>query len=76
MSSKTNLVVKGGRLVLEGKGTDINKEEEGKNIFDCKKCEELKKKKKRLKVRFADEVEEIPEESLNVSEELIELYEE
>jgi hypothetical protein len=36
----------------------------------------LKKKKKRLKVRFADEVEEIPEESLNVSDELIEMYEE
>lgn len=76
VSSKTNLVVRGGRLVLEGKGTDINKDEESKNIVDCKKCQELKKKKKRLKVRFADGVEEIPEKSLNVSDELIEMYEE
>ena len=36
MSSKTNLVVKGGRLVLEGKGTDINKEEEGKKSLIVK----------------------------------------
>ena len=76
MSGKTNLVVKGGRLVLEGKGKDINKDEESKNIVDCKKCEELRKKKKRLKVRFADEVEEIQGESINVSDELIEMYEE
>jgi hypothetical protein len=51
----------------------MGKEEE--EIFDCRKCEEVKRKKKMKKVRFEDEVEEIVSENLCVSDELIEMYE-
>ncbi|EFX69963.1 hypothetical protein DAPPUDRAFT_113139 [Daphnia pulex] len=43
----------------------MGKEEE--EIFDCRKCEEVKRKKKMKKVRFADEVEEIVSENLSES---------
>ncbi|EFX68315.1 hypothetical protein DAPPUDRAFT_114668 [Daphnia pulex] len=39
VSSKTNLVVKGGRLVLEGKGTDINRGKEGEIVMDVKEAD-------------------------------------
>lgn len=70
-SSETNLVVRGGKLVLEGKGRKIKKKEESKGCNDCIKCEEVRRKKKMKKVRFADEVEDMGTERLSVSDELI-----
>ncbi len=56
MEIRTTITVKCGRLVLDGKGSYI-RGGISTSFEACIRCEELRKRKKKKKLRFADEVE-------------------